>query len=1392
MLRKNRQLVEAAFHHRRRRLGRGRVSRDAGRRGGLESLEPRQLLAADPVISELQAINATTLQDQDGDYSDWIEIRNPDVAAQNIAGWYLTDDLADLTKWQFPANTVIDAGAHLVVFASDKDRAVSGSELHTNFRLSGDGEDLALVKPDGLTVAQVFNPYPAQFEDQSYGLAVGRDTYPLVEAGATVKATVPIDDSYGNGWTLPGFDDSSWATGTSGVGYEVLAAGFEVGELFDAPLGAEWTRQIPAGGTSTVTVAGGDLVISVPTGQDMMSDSRGTAPIVFRSVPEGAADYEVITQVTQGSADRGAAGIVIYDAANNLPAIQLEYASRLNFRLMAGGSSKGSDVNLGQDTYFLRLRRDSATKSWIGEYKINEADEWEEVGVATDGVDGTPFVADPKVGLFGRTPSSTMTARFAFADIVVPDQSPVYGPEIGLDVRAALYDQNTSLYIRIPFDFDGEPGILDELNLTTRFDDGFRAYLNGVELTAQNVPIEDPPGETWKAAAESSSGAVNGVIPVQQFSVAAALGALQQGPNVLAIQAMNVAADDLDFFFDAQLVGADIKSEVAQYFVTPTPGASNELPAAPIPQVVAGKQGLFFGSTNVELSIPDPIPTLEIRYTLDGSDPTPSSNLYTGPFTLNSSAMLQARTFDIADEPTFATSNAASATFIAVDPELQNVDSDIPLMVLDSLGRGLPGTGSTTLVGMNVVLIDVSKATGRASLDSDLIEYLGRGGARDRGSSTAGQPKPNMAFETWGATGTNQDDDEATGLLGLANDADYVLHAPYSFDKALIRNQLAFELSNQMDMWATDYRHVEVYFNRGDGVVTQADYAGTYVMLEKIEQGKDQVDIAEMSPDITRDPNITDVTAPQDISGGYIWKVDRGDPGEPGFTGGGQGLQWVYPKSPGSRTVREDQKATTEQQQWATEYLNEFRATLTNPDINDPNGYSKYIDPVRWVDSHLLNVFMMNVDALRLSAYLFKDRNERIEYGPVWDFDRAAESDDGRDDNPLVWRSEVPDFGTDFFGNGTQQWWGNLFSDPGFWQLYVDRWNYWRQTTLSDENVSNVIDMLSDDVRESAERNAAKWSASRPRASSGYRNNVLDRTYQGEVNNLRVWLAERAKFMDDNFAQPAEVRADGQLLGNANGALLPVGQEVQITPPPLEFFNDTKLVSGVPGAAVGSYFIPSDDSLGETWTARDFNASSWSTGPLGYGYDTSSNPDFTEDLIKTPVVPNDLVPGSTTMFIRIPFQVADLAEAQQDDLVLRVKYDDGYIAYINGVEVAQKNVRDQPPTWNSRASSHRDDDGLIFEDVNLEAFKNLLVQGENILAIRSINASATSNDMFIQPELVSRKVEFGINPNAVVYYTTDGTDPRGPDGQPSPTAVRLQGGGMYRLTQNTRLIAQLR
>jgi len=123
-------------------------------------------------ISEIMASNASGLKDEDGDFSDWIEISNPTSQTVSLNNWFLTDDIADPFKWKFPDVQMLP-GAYLVVFASGKDKADPAGTLHTSFKLSATGEGLALIRSD-LTFAFSFDGgYPAQYSDVSYGITGG-------------------------------------------------------------------------------------------------------------------------------------------------------------------------------------------------------------------------------------------------------------------------------------------------------------------------------------------------------------------------------------------------------------------------------------------------------------------------------------------------------------------------------------------------------------------------------------------------------------------------------------------------------------------------------------------------------------------------------------------------------------------------------------------------------------------------------------------------------------------------------------------------------------------------------------------------------------------------------------------------------------------------------------------------------------------------------------------------------------------------------------------------------------------------------------------------------------------------------------------------------------------
>ena len=196
----------------------------------VEALESRQLLSTDLMITEFVARNEDGLRDQDGDRHDWIEIFNASDAAVDLDGSYLTDDAGELTKWQFPAISLAPK-EYLVVFASGKDRIDPAAPLHTNFQLDADGEYLALVEPDGNTVAVAFAPqFPQQAPDIAYGVA--QESIEIIPVGDGADATILIPtadnggEMLGAAWTDVDFDDASWLQGNNGIGYE-RSAGFE-------------------------------------------------------------------------------------------------------------------------------------------------------------------------------------------------------------------------------------------------------------------------------------------------------------------------------------------------------------------------------------------------------------------------------------------------------------------------------------------------------------------------------------------------------------------------------------------------------------------------------------------------------------------------------------------------------------------------------------------------------------------------------------------------------------------------------------------------------------------------------------------------------------------------------------------------------------------------------------------------------------------------------------------------------------------------------------------------------------------------------------------------------------------------------------------------------------
>ena len=280
------------------RLGDRGALRHAATRLKFEPLESRLVLnGTSLLISEFMAVNGATLADESGAYPDWIEVHNPTAASVDLDGYYLTDSKSNSTKWAFP-DISISPGEYLVVFASGDDRSVAGSELHTNFKLSGDGEYLALVDANGPTVVHEFDPeFPRQLTDISYGLpdaSIISET--LVSAGAAARYEVPAFGEDPTGWTAEDFDDSAWtdsfAVDPAGLLITEVSTGdvhsVEIQNVFHESIDTSGWRVLvnngSGGNVNTVNSAAWSLPVSIGPGEiryrtDDPSDNYWNAPI---------------------------------------------------------------------------------------------------------------------------------------------------------------------------------------------------------------------------------------------------------------------------------------------------------------------------------------------------------------------------------------------------------------------------------------------------------------------------------------------------------------------------------------------------------------------------------------------------------------------------------------------------------------------------------------------------------------------------------------------------------------------------------------------------------------------------------------------------------------------------------------------------------------------------------------------------------------------------------------------------------------------------------------------------------------------------------------------------------------------------------------------------------
>ena len=465
----------------------------------------------------------------------------------------------------------------------------------------------------------------------------------------------------------------------------------------------------------------------------------------------------------------------------------------------------------------------------------------------------------------------------------------------------------------------------------------------------------------------------------------------------------------------------------------------------------------------------------DIYYTLDGTMPNDRDEPYEGPITIAETTTLRAVAVNADGD---AIGNALVASYVRLDPALDDFTSNLPLVVLTS-DEALPSERRSEHTPFAMQVYEPGE-DGRATLvgDADLDVRMG---LKVRGSSSSSFPKKPYGVEIWSA---EDDLDHSVEILGMPAESDWVLLSPLVFDRALMRNALIYELSRDIGRYAPRTRFVEVFSADRSRDLDEDDYLGVYVLMERIKRDPERVAIAGLGED--------DLVEPE-LSGGYMWKEDRLAEGESGFTAGTAGGAFTFQQ----RFVLVDPKeeeVRAQQESYLEDLLDDFGDTL-----NQGDSVEGFIDADAFVDHHILNTYAKNPDAFRLSGYFHKDREGLIHAGPIWDFDRTMGcAQDWRASEPTWWDpTNLTTDTTDFFAHG---WWLGLFRDPGFTALWVERWRSVLANELSVDTVNAKVDRMAEELSEAAPRNFARWSDYPPRDGGDF-------AY--EVELLKDWLTAR-------------------------------------------------------------------------------------------------------------------------------------------------------------------------------------------------------------------------------------------------------------------------------------------
>ncbi len=1272
---------------------------------------PAPILAQDVVISEFLALGGDLL-DEDGELSDWIEIYNGGASAVNLEGWYLSDDEDDLKKWRFP-DTSLEEGQFLIVFASGKNRAEPGQEFHTNFRLSSSGEFLALVLPDGETVADGYLPaYPEQVKDISFGLPQQSTQIQLVPAGATVWFRIPVDGSDG-GWRLPGFNDASWSEGSTGLGFGAGAV--------PVPLPDEPVNLSPLGrATQSSDAPAGSLPASLAIDDNYENFTHTAAG---ENLP-ATWEIDLGDQYTLIS-------IILYNRAD---------CCRSRLRDITVSILDGPGGNVIYESDLLNPENILGAGGLDGP-EILKVDLLEGLGSAILGrvvrVVRTP---DPDLSGTSGQGSEDEADVLSLAEVEVIGTEGAYGGLIETNVEAAMRGINASIYVRIPFAL-GDVESLEFLLLRMKYEDGFVAWLNGSEVAHRNAPAMPE----WNSAATEEREADEALV-FEEIDLSEHLDSLLPGTNVLAIQGLNLSADDLDFLILPELNGIPFRDEMRRYFKEPTPGDLND--SEGFLGFVADTRfshdrGFYESPFTVEITTETP--DAEIRYTLDGSVPSESNGIvYTGPLPISSTTTLRARAFLEGLEPT----NVDTHTYIFIEDVISQ-------SYAKTLEAGFPSRWGSTAsdYGMSLNVVNFYQATIRddlKSLPSMSIVMLIDDLFGSRGIYT-NSTQHGLAWERPASVELIDPD----GSDGFQVDCGIRIQGGW-FRQHSGTKKHSFRL-----LFKDQYGPTRLRFPLfGKRAVDQFD---TITLRAGANDGYSW-DAARLTEQYTRDEfgrSLQRATGNAGCHGmfvhlyinGIYWglynPVERPDHAFSASYYGGEKEEWdaIHDGLPTNGDARMYSQMIGMTSAAGSSLANYQRLQGRNPDGTPNPSYPYLLDVQNYIDYLIVNLWGGNWDWPWKNWWACRDRTEKSTGFKFYCWDYENTMGNNRNRSPLTKNALLNDFSSAGIPHT------NLRRNAEYRLAFADRVHrfFFHGGILTPESLIPRYADLASRVERAIVGESARWGDQHYSQPLTLREWTIERDWL-----LKAYLPYRSAIVLQQLRSAGLYPAVEAPAFNRHGGRVDPGFLLIITAPAGKIYytldgtdpripegavspnalevGEMELIELVPAGAEAKVLVPEDESLGLDWIEPEFNDTGWLEGSTGIGFDTGT--DF-DALIATDV--EDLLyRKASSIYVRIPFDVDPvlIEEGALAMLLLKMKYDDGYAAYLNGERIASRNAPESL-AWNSRATAVRNDGQAVeYEAASIAGALPLLRPGRNLLAIHGLNTSTTGGgDLLILPSL---------------------------------------------------------